>query len=334
MAEMAAIVRGNALGFALGLQRIAAAWLLWLAVPAWAVSDIVLQPLQVGPNTWAVVGEAGVASAANRGFNSNAGFVVTSAGVVVFDALGTPVLGQALIDAVRRVTTQPIRRLIISHYHADHYYGMQAFKAAGVEVWAHEAGRGVIDSDEARARLEQRRRDLFPWVDEDTRLSNADRWLAFGESGEIAFVLGDQRFRLIDAGGAHSPHDLMMYAQGEGVLFAGDVFFTGRVPFVVGADTRRWLEVLDRIVALQPRVAVPGHGGASQRVAEDLALTRDYLRHVREVMRVAVEAMADFDEAFERADWSRWAHLPAFVPAHRLNARSIFIELERESLAR
>jgi len=152
MAEMKAIVRGNALGFALGLQRIAAAWLLWLAVPAWAVSDIVLQPLQVGPNTWAVVGEAGVASAANRGFNSNAGFVVTSVGVVVFDALGTPVLGQALIDAVRRVTTQPIRRLIISHYHADHYYGMQAFKAAGVEVWAHEAGGAASSTATRRVR--------------------------------------------------------------------------------------------------------------------------------------------------------------------------------------
>jgi glyoxylase-like metal-dependent hydrolase (beta-lactamase superfamily II) len=139
---------------------------------------------------------------------------------------------------------------------------------------------------------------------------------------------------VIDVGGAHSPHDVMLEVEGDGVLFAGDVYFTGRIPFVVGADTRRWLEVLDRIVALRPRVAVPGHGEPSVRIAEDLTLTRDYLRHVREVMGRAVEGMVDFDEAYERADWSRWSRLPAFLPAHRLNARSIYLEMERASLTR
>ncbi len=306
-----------------------------VAAPAFvAAAEVVLQPRQVGPHTWVVIGEAGMASAANRGFNSNAGFVVTREGVVVFDALGTPVLGRALIDAIGRITPQPVRLLVLSHYHADHYYGMQAFRAAGAQVWAHEAARGVTGSDEARARLEQRRRDLFPWVDESTQPGDADRWLAFGESGEVAFTLGGQRFRVIDVGGAHSPHDVMLEVEGDGVLFAGDVYFTGRIPFVVGADTRRWLEVLDRIVALRPRMAVPGHGEPSARIVEDLALTRDYLRHVREVMGRAVDGMVDFDEAYERADWSRWSGLPAFLPAHRLNARSIYLELERASLAR
>jgi glyoxylase-like metal-dependent hydrolase (beta-lactamase superfamily II) len=321
-------------GLALRWVRLLAVVLVTMAAAAAFAAEIVLQPRQVGSNTWAVIGDSGPASAANRAFNSNAGFVVTSEGVVVFDALGTPALGEALIAAIRRVTSQPIRRLIISHYHADHYYGMQAFKAVGAEVWAHQAARGVIGSEEFLARLEQRRRDLFPWVDENTKPSDADRWLSFDGTGEIRFVMGGQTFRLIDVGGAHSPHDLMMKVEGDSVLFAGDVYFTGRVPFVVGADTRRWLEVLDRIVKLRPRVAVPGHGGVSQRIDDDLALTRNYLRHVREVMEQAVATMTDFDEAFDQADWSRWANLPAFFPAHRLNARSIFLEMERESLAR
>ena len=49
----------------------------------------------------------GVATAANEGYNSNAGFVVTDDGVVVIDALGTPALGEALLQAIRRVTPHP-----------------------------------------------------------------------------------------------------------------------------------------------------------------------------------------------------------------------------------
>jgi hypothetical protein len=51
--------------------------------------DVVLVPQQISPHGWFFQGEAGMASAQNKGFMSNAGFVVTSDGVVVFDTLGT-----------------------------------------------------------------------------------------------------------------------------------------------------------------------------------------------------------------------------------------------------
>ena len=64
----------------------------------------------------------------NEGNTSNAGFVVTSEGVVVFDALGTPSLGWALLQEIRKITDRKIRYVVASHYHADHIYGLQAFR--------------------------------------------------------------------------------------------------------------------------------------------------------------------------------------------------------------
>jgi glyoxylase-like metal-dependent hydrolase (beta-lactamase superfamily II) len=312
-----------ALGVAAGCAAVAA-----------SAQDIVLAPVQVGAHSWAVFGQAGMAGPDNRGFNSNAGFVVTPGGVVVLDTLGTPALGSALLAAIRRVTSQPVKLVILSHYHADHYYGAGPFKDAGAEVWAHEAGRGVTTSDEAKARLAQRRQDLFPWVDDATRLVDADRWLAFDARGVIDFELGAMRFALIDVSGAHSPQDIMLWAADDGVLFTGDLYFSGRLPFVVGADTRAWLRAIDRIAEVAPRVAVPGHGGASNDVARDLALTRDYLRYLREQMARGVEQMSDFEQVYDQVDWSAWEKLPAFGPSNRLNARSVYLELERESLAK
>ena len=59
----------------------------FVALPAWA-----LEPIRVSPSVYYIRGDSGIPSQANRGHTSNAGFVVTKEGVVVFDALGTPVL--------------------------------------------------------------------------------------------------------------------------------------------------------------------------------------------------------------------------------------------------
>ena len=72
--------------------------------------------------------QSGIPGKDNEGHTSNAGFVVTAQGVVVFDALGTPSLGWDLLQQIRKITDQPVRYVVVSHYHADHIYGLQAFK--------------------------------------------------------------------------------------------------------------------------------------------------------------------------------------------------------------
>src|SRR5437588_10281031 len=77
---------------------------------------------------WHSTGNPGIPGKDNEGNTSNAGFVVTSDGVVVFDALGTPSLGWALLQEIRKITDKKIRYVVTSHYHADHIYGLKASK--------------------------------------------------------------------------------------------------------------------------------------------------------------------------------------------------------------
>lgn len=297
-----------------------------------SVAPLELTPQRVSERVYFFRGQSGVASAANRGFIANAGFVVTSNGVVVFDALGSPVLGDAMIRAIRRITRQPIRRLILSHYHADHFYGAQSFKAIGAQIWAGEKAKEYLASNLAHDRLEERRRDLAPDVDGDTRLVLPDRWLTFSGGEPIRFTMGDTHFRIIDVGGAHSPEDLMLFVEEDRVLFAGDLFFTGRIPFVGNADSRAWLAALDRMTPLHPKVVLPGHGDLSTDPAKDVSLTRDYLTYLRERMGTAARDLSDFDEAYRNTDWSRFASYPAFQQANRLNAYGTFLLMQSESL--
>jgi glyoxylase-like metal-dependent hydrolase (beta-lactamase superfamily II) len=299
-----------------------------LAASVSGAGDIVLQPKRLSEHVYYLQGEAGAASSANRGFMSNAGFVVTKDGVVVFDALGTPALGQAMLAAIARVTAQPVKRVVVSHYHADHIYGLQAFKSAGAEIWAHRRSQEYLVSDIARKRLEQRRNELHPWVDENTRLVPPD----FRLDGDTDFVLGGVHFSILFAGGAHSPEDMMLLVREDGVLFAGDLLFAGRVPYVGDADSKAWLVAIDSLIALKPTWVVPGHGPISRDPERDAGLTREYLRYLRETMGRAARDLDDFDPAYARTDWSRFAHLPAFKDANRGNAYGTYLLMQKEAL--
>jgi glyoxylase-like metal-dependent hydrolase (beta-lactamase superfamily II) len=292
---------------------------LFAALPAQA-----LEAIQVSPSVYFIRGESGVPSIANRGHTSNAGFVVTREGVVVFDTLGTPALGRELVEAIRRVTPAPIRRVILSHYHADHFYGLQPLKEAGAEIWAHRAARGYLDTEAARLRLEERRQSLAPWVGADMRLVPADRWL----DGEEGFQLGGLSFRVFPVGPAHTPEDLAMAVQEEGVLFVGDLMFAGRLPFVGDADSRAWIAAIDRIVKFNPKLLIGGHGDVSKDAAADLRMTRDYLVYLREKMGAAAADLEDFEVAYAKTDWSRFAQLPAFEAANRRNAYNTYIRMQ------
>jgi glyoxylase-like metal-dependent hydrolase (beta-lactamase superfamily II) len=287
-----------------------------------------MTPIRASEHSWYVAGTPGMASAANQGFMSNAGFVITDDGVVVFDALGTPVLGEQLMGEIGKLTDKPIRKVIVSHFHADHYYGLQAFQDRGIEIWAHRDGQMVLDSELAQERLEQRRRDLFPFVDENTRLVPADLWL----DGGAEFSLGGLNFRIHHVGPAHAPEDLVLEVVEDKVLFAGDMLFRGRIPFVGSADTAQWLVALDVLIELAPAVLIPGHGPASTNPTDDLRMTRDYLVFVREAMAEGVAELKSFEETYDDTDWGAWEKMPAFREANRLNAYNVFLQMEQELL--
>ncbi len=285
-----------------------------------------MKAVRVGAHSYFVQGLPGAASSANQGFMSNAGFVVTRDGVVVFDALASPPLAQKLVGLIKQITKQPIKRVIVSHYHADHYYGLQVFKDLGAEIWAHKNAQGVTHGEGAALRFQQRKEALFPWVDDNTRLLDPDRYL----DGDSEFTMGGVHFALRYVGPAHSDEDMAMLVKEDGVLYAGDLVFRGRVPFVGDADSRAWIAALDTLLAMNAKVLVPGHGAMSAKPRADLVFTRDYLKYLRSSMGQAASDLIPFDDAYEKTDWSKYRTMPAFNEANRVNAYNQYLRLEQE----
>jgi len=283
--------------------------------------------LQAAPNVWYVQGQSALGSVANQNFISNAGFVVTSAGVVVVDALGSPALAERLLAHIRRITPLPVTHVIVTHYHADHIYGLQVFKAQGARIVAHRGGQDYLQSDTARQRLQASRTDLTPWINDDTRLVPADLWL----DGDQTLTVGGMDFVIRHVGPSHTAEDLVVYLPQRQLLFAGDLVFRGRIPFVGQADSGHWITALDTLLTLDVTTLVPGHGPISHQARQDLQLTRDYLIFLRRAMGTAARNLEPFDEAYQATDWSAFEHLPLFRAANRMNAYNTYLLMEHDA---
>ena len=288
-------------------------------------TDVKMELKQVSEHVYYVQGQAGIATD-NEGFISNAGFIVTDEGVVVFDALGTPSLADLLLTKIRSVTDKPILKVIVSHYHADHIYGLQVFKELGAKIIA---PKGVIDylsSSAAEERIEERRFSLEPWVNETTYLVSPD--IIIDKS--MTFEHGGMKFTLDILGAAHSDGDLTLYVEPERVLFSGDIIFEGRVPYLGDANTKKWLNTLIQMETSKVTALIPGHGPAAKNPNKAISATRNYLAKIRTVMSKAVVNMDDFAETYDKTDWSEFEKLPAFSEANRRNAYQVFLSMEEE----
>ena len=133
-------------------------------------------------------------------------------------------------------------------------------------------------------------------------------------------------------GPSHTPEDLAIHVPGERVLFAGDLMFAGRLPFVGQADSNQWIQSLDRLLRFDVAVAVPGHGAASTEPRKDMGVMRDYLTYLRSTMGKAAKELVPFDEAYSATDWSRFEPMPMFRFANRMNAYNTYLLMEKESL--
>ena len=303
-----------------------AAWARYSDAGAQAAPPPEMTAREAAPGCWYVEGLSALGSPANQNFISNAGFIVTSAGVVVVDALGSPALAERLLAEIKKVTPQKVTHVVVTHYHADHVYGLQVFEDAGAKIIAHQAGREYLHADTARLRLQASREELAPWVNDKTRLVGATEWV----DGRRELVLGDTQLVLQPVGPAHTPEDLAVYLPGKKVLYAGDLVFRSRIPFVGQADSRNWIVSLDKLLAFDTQVIIPGHGPVSTEARKDMQLTRDYLVYLRKTMGAAARDMTPFDEAYKATDWSQYEHLPLFGPANRMNAYNTYLLMEHD----
>lgn len=246
-------------------------------------------------------------------FVANAGVVLLSDAVLVFDTHFTREGGEELLRRIRGITRLPVRFVALSHFHPDHTHGIEAFAGAALVLASAYARRDILEKDLpavrraldlGRAQLEQWSRELERARDEALKSSLRMQIAARRElverlaglqvrppivalDGRLTIRDPERTLEFLLPGAAHTEGDLILYLPREKIVFAGDLFFNGALPNAEDAHMLEWTETLNTLLSLDAEVFVPGHGRPCGR--GQVEEFRQYLLDLRALVAPALE---------------------------------------------
>ena len=287
-------------------------------------ADLVLTPISVAPDTYAVIGDLGGQTYENEGLNNNLGFVVTDAGVLVLNTGPTLRVAKALHAAIRKVTPQPVKWVVNVNSQNHYWHGNDYFKKLGATVLAHTKADKVM-REMGPAQLDANKTNLKEKA-EGTALAYPTELI--GDRRELK--LGNTVVQLLHFGPAHTPGDTVVWLPQEKIVFSGDIIYTDRLLAVIPiGNTANWIQAFDKVAALKPKVIVPGHGKPSDPTKARKE-TRDYLTHLRGSVKKALDNGDTLQDAVEKIDQSRFKYLANFDLLAKRNVNQVYLEMEKE----
>ena len=251
----------------------------------------------------------------------NTGFIIGKNGILMIDSTSSPDDAKQALQHVRSVTQKPIKYLFNTHHHADHTFGNQVFSA---KVVAHRQCRNImtklLETEWSQDSVQKYVEENPEWKKKLTNLSITLPDLVFDDRWEID--LGNLKVNLAHTGG-HTKDSSIAHIASSKVLFAGDLIFQGRYPFMRDGDSQEWLLALKKIRDLDFEVLVPGHGYQCDKSEVERHI--DYFENLLENCKKFIQEDLPPDEIVKQKEFTKFARRN--VDRHEENIRKVCSEL-------
>jgi cyclase len=259
---------------------------------AWQVRDNVYVLIGAGGNTTVQVGDDGV--------------------LVVDTKL--PAASQVLLDAIRQISSKPIRYVINTHWHGDHVGGNELIAKAGSTIAGGNVSGAIADAGEGAA--------VIAHENVLTRMSGQDdpppfeAWpttTLFMPQKDLFF--NGEPIEILHQPAAHTDGDSIVFFRRSDVISTGDVFTTTAYPVIRpedGGSIDGVIAALNRIIEITVpeekqeggTLVIPGHGRVCDEA--DVVEYRDMVTIIRDRIMSMIEmdmTLAQVQAAKPTADY-------------------------------
>ena len=278
------------------------AGLIW-AGSALAITGETAQFVKLADDVYAYVGKRN---------DANAMVIVTNQGVVLVDTGNSQPDTRDIAEKIKSVTNQPVRYVVISQYHGDHFGGSPFFMPNATVIVHDKVAKEIAAMKSYqikswRKRFPERTAALEGLAPIDMVMSFSDR---------MTLNLGGKRIELIYVEDTYNTGDVAVWLPDVGVMHGSFAAYRDRHPDIrpdySHGTTITMLKQLEALLALKPRVVVSSHGPLG--TVTDLQVMVDYILLARQKVRVMMsegQTLPQIIKNFhmnEFKDWDRATH--------------------------
>ncbi len=320
---------------------------LYLLFPRFLNAQESIKPYKIRENLYAITELDG----------GNVSFLVTRKGILVVDAGSTPGNGEKIVSIIREVSDEPIKYLILTHFHGDHINGIAAFPE-DVKIIAHEKlieNNKLFNEDQLKNYINK----VYPKHMESLKVQlelldnkETDEYIALKKEFDTNKVyyedikkikirkpdktfndyykikLADERIILEYPDPGHTSDNIVVKFSNHNVIHTGDLVFNACFPYLIvehGVDVYNWIQILDDLYLENISRVIPGHGDvAGKRILKEQA---DYFRSLAYKIDALRNAGYELDEIKKRIDIKEF-DLKGNEGQFSINIEVIYSELE------
>ncbi len=183
-----------------------------------------------------------------EGQGGNIGISIGDDGVFMIDSQFAP-LTPKILDAIKALSTKPIKYLVNTHHHGDHTGGNKNIAALQTPIIAHE--------------------NVYKRIKNNPKQSDsALPVITFND--KLSLYINGEQVLIFHVDQAHTNGDALLYFTQSNVLHTGDTYFNGRYPYIdlsSGGSVTGYIQAIKRAMLLVDNSTkiIPGHGKQSSR---------------------------------------------------------------------
>ncbi len=256
---------------------------------------------------------------------TNAGFIVGRKGVLVVESLINGRLASQLLGEIRKHTSLPIRYLVNTSYHGDHWYGNFIFPTE-TTVIGHELTKAYIDT-----KFEADRTFMLGLIGpgrgiEEVVPRSADLTL----TDRITLDLGERKVEILHIGFAQTEGDVIVWLPEEKIVFVGNMIQAPppALPWLLEGRYQEAIVTLRRLHQMldDQAVIIPGHGRPMRRA--DILFSVQYLTKLGKEVEAAVARGLTLEQAQEAIQMQEYSGYSLYPFAHgQINVPAVYKEI-------